>query len=331
MKSLKMEGRSRVVVAEVAEPVPGPGEVVIRTAASALCGSELHDYRGAGQKEGNGGHEAVGTIVVVGEGVCSARVGQRVGLSAVYGCGKCASCARGQYTWCRDRGFRGSMHAERFVTNALACHVLPEDVSTEAGVLLSGDGMGVPYHSNTRIPADARTVAVFGCGPIGLGTILLQAHLGRRVLAVDIVAFRLELARRLGASETIDASQGDVVSRVRALAEDGVDVAVEAAGRPDTLKQCFAAVRAGGTVMMNGEQGPVPLSPSDDFIRRDVTATGSWYYHFGEFGAMLAHFRQGLRVTDLITHRLPFVEGAAAFELFAAGKSGKVLLTYSAR
>jgi threonine dehydrogenase-like Zn-dependent dehydrogenase len=331
MRTLRMEGNGRIAVAEAAEPEAGPGEVVIRTEASAICGSELHVYRGEGQRDGNGGHEAVGRVAAVGPDVSVVRVGQRVGVSAVYGCGKCAPCARGQYTWCRSWSFRGSMHAERFVTGALACHVLPEDVPTEAGVLLSGDGLGVPYHSNTRIPGDARTVAVFGCGPIGLGSVLLQTHLGRRVLAVDIVSYRVELARRLGAAEAIDASGCDPVARIRELVADGVDVAIEAAGRPETLKQCFAAVRPGGMVVMNGEQGPVPLSPSDDFIRRDVAAVGSWYYHFGEFGSMLALYRRGLRVTDLITHRFPFEEGAAAFELFAARRSGKVLLNYPAR
>jgi threonine dehydrogenase-like Zn-dependent dehydrogenase len=331
MKSLKLEGKSRIVLVDVADPQAGTGEVVIRTEASVLCGSELHAYRGAGQEKGNSGHEAAGVVTALGDGVTRLRVGQRVGVSAVYGCGKCVYCARQQYTWCRGKHFCGSMHAERFIAHERACHVLPEDVSTEAGVLLSGDGMGVPYHSSTKFPEDARTVAVFGCGPIGLGSILLQAHLGRRVLAVDIAPYRLELARRLGAAEAIDASGGDAAARVRALTEDGVDVAIEAVGRPETLKQCFAAVRPGGMVIMNGEQGLVPLSPSEDFIRRDITAAGSWYYHFGEFGAMLALHRRGMRVTDLITHRLPFAESAAAFEMFAAGKTGKVLLAYAAQ
>jgi len=105
-----------------------------------------------------------------------------------------------------------------------------------------------------------------------------------------------------------------------------VDAAIEAAGRPETLKQCFRVVRPGGTVVLDGEQPAVPLSPSDDFIRRDVTAVGAWFYHFSEFGSELAMVRQGLRVEDLITHRFPLGEAEEAFRLFASGQTGKVIL-----
>jgi len=103
-------------------------------------------------------------------------------------------------------------------------------------------------------------------------------------------------------------------------------VCLEAAGRPETLKQCFAAVRTGGTVAMNGEQGAVPLSPSEDFIRRDITALGSWFYHAREVPRVMALYRQGLPVESLITHRYPLAEADEAFREFAAGRTGKVLL-----
>ena len=145
MKVLRLEGKGMVRMVEAVEPVPGPGEVVVETAMSAICGSELHAYHGAGMEAGNAGHEAVGTVAALGEGVTGLVVGQRVGASAVAGCGRCAYCERGQYTWCPDRAFYGSMHAERFVAAARACYPLPDDVSWEAGVLLTGDGLGVPY------------------------------------------------------------------------------------------------------------------------------------------------------------------------------------------
>jgi len=79
-------------------------------------------------------------------------------------------------------------------------------------------------------------------------------------------------------------------------------------------------------VVFNGEQPSVELSPSEDFIRRDITASGAWYYHFSEFGAMLALARQGLRIEDLITHRFPLGEAETAFHLFSSGQTGKVIL-----
>jgi threonine dehydrogenase-like Zn-dependent dehydrogenase len=329
MRMLKMEGNGVVTVIDAPEPVPGRGEVVVETAVSALCGSELHSYRGAGFPRGNGGHEAAGTVVATGPGVLTPEVGQRVGLSAVVGCGHCAFCARGQYTWCPDRRVQGNMHAERILTAAHGCHLLPNDVDWDAGVLLSGDGMGVPYHTSTRLTDPLiETVAIFGVGPIGLGNTLLQAHLGRRVIAVDVSPARLELAQQLGATHTIHAPDIEPVAQIQALTGGrGADVCLEAAGRPETLKQCFAAVRTGGTVVMNGEQPSVELSPSQDFIRRDITALGSWYYHFSEFPRMLALYREGLNITKLITHCYPLDEAATAFREFAAARTGKVLLT----
>jgi len=328
VRIVRLDGDCRASVIDAPDPAPGPGEVVVDTAVSALCGSELGSYRGAGSKSGNSGHEAAGIVSAMGEGVSGLRPGQRVGVSAIAGCGACPYCARGQYTWCPDRKFYGSMHAERFLAAANACHLLPDGVPWEIGVLISGDGLGVPFHTSTKMSSpDIRTVAVFGAGPIGLGNVLLQSYLGRRVAAVDISRPRLDLALKLGAETAVDAGAGEAAGAVRNwTGGDGADACIEAAGRPETLKQCFAAVRPGGTVVMNGEQRSVELSPSDDFIRRDITAVGAWYYHFGEFEGMAALYGEGLRVADLVTNTYPLEEAGAAFEEFAAGTSGKILL-----
>jgi threonine dehydrogenase-like Zn-dependent dehydrogenase len=304
--------------------------VVIETAVSAICGSEMHTYRGAGAASGNAGHEAVGTVAALGEGVSGLALGERVGASAIAGCGHCAYCERGQYTWCPDHTFYGSMHAERFVASANACYPLPDDISWEAGVLLTGDGLGVPYHTSRKIASsEIETVAVFGVGPIGLGNVLMQSHLGRRVIAVDLAPERLEMARRLGAAEVLDGGVGDVADQVRALTGGmGADVCIEAAGRPETALACFAAVRTAGMLVFNGEQGEVPLSPSAHFIRRDVTAVGSWFYHFSEIGPMIELYRKGLPILDLITHRFPYTEADKAYSLFASKQTAKVILEW---
>jgi propanol-preferring alcohol dehydrogenase len=225
------------------------------------------------------------------------------------------------------------MHAEQFLASANACYPLPEDVSWEAGVLLTGDGLGVPYHTWRKIASSAvETVAVFGVGPIGLGNVLMQSHLGRRVIAVDLAPQRLQLARDLGASEVVDGGAGDVADRVRALTGGvGADVCIEAAGRPEAALACFAAVRTAGTVVFNGEQGEVPLSPSAHFIRRDITAVGSWFYHFSEIGPMVDLYRNGLPILHLISHRYPFFQAAEAYKRFAARETAKVVLHWGSR
>ena len=319
MRLIKYEGQGAISIGEAPDPMPAAGEVVIKTAFSAICGSELHTYRGAGSPQGNSGHEAVGTVAELGEGVSNLAVGQRVGVSAIAGCGTCAYCLQGQYTYCRHHRFYGSMHAEQFLAAANACHPLPDDISWEVGVLLTGDGMGVPYHTSRKITApDIQTIAVFGVGPIGLGSVLMQSYLGRRIIAVDLSETRLHIAENFGAANTVNASTENTVERVLALTDGaGADVCIEAAGQPETALGCFAAVRTAGTVVFNGEQPAVPLSPSDHFIRRDITAVGSWFYHFSEFQNMLDLYRNGLRFDKLITHRYPFTEASSAYANFA--------------
>ncbi len=330
MRILKLEGQSNVSIVDAPEPVPGPGEVVIESAVSAICGSELHAYRGDGLQQGNSGHEAVGTVVETGEGIADLQIGGRVGVSAVAGCGNCEYCEKGQYTWCPERKVYANMHAERFLAAAHACYPLPDDVPWDLGVLIAGDGLGVPYHTSKKIAApEIRTVAVFGVGPIGLGNALMQTYLGRRVIAVDLSPERLEAAARLGASDLVNASESEPVAGIRALTGGaGADACIEAAGRPETALACFGAVRTGGIVVFNGEQGTLPLSPSDHFIRRDITAVGAWFYHFSEIDRMLELYRSGLRIADLISHRYPFAEAGPAFENVSSARPSKVLLKY---
>jgi threonine dehydrogenase-like Zn-dependent dehydrogenase len=333
MKTIRLLGNSLVECVDAPIPEPGQGEVVIATHISALCGSELKTYRGTGMEKGNSGHEAAGWVAHVGKGVADLKEGQRVGVSAIAGCGHCPYCDKGQNTYCTDRRYYGSTHSEYFVTAARACHLLPDDLDWEVALLISGDGFGVPYHTSTKLrgnPID--TVAIFGMGPIGLGNTLMQTHLGRSVIAVDVLANRLDLAHTLGASNTVLATETqDVVGAIRDLTDGrGVDVCIEAAGRPETAKQCFKAVRTAGTVVFNGEQPAVELSPSEDFIRRDITAVGSWYTHFNQFAPMLDLYRSGLEIDRLVTHRFPLEQAGEAFRDMASGKTGKVIINVQA-
>ena len=334
MRTLKLDGGSASRLIEVPELEPGPGQVVVRTRVSALCGSELGSYRGSGMGTGNSGHEGMGSVLRVGEGVTRVREGDRVGVSAIAGCGlpECEPCRRGQSTWCPSYRFYGSMHAEQFLTSETACLPLPEDVPDDVGVLIAGDGVGVPYHTSLKLAGkDIKAVAVFGLGPIGLGNVLMQSYLGRTVIGVDLSSERLELAARLGAALTIDARSGDPIEAIRAATGGhGADACIEAAGVPETAKQCFGAVRTAGIVVWNGEQRAVELSPSEDFIRRDVRAVGSWFFQVGEFPEMLRLARSGFAARSLVSHSFPFERAPEAFALFASRATGKVLLTYGA-
>ena len=328
MKIVEFAGNSSIRVIDAEPPTPAPGQALIQRAASAICGSEMKAFRGAGMPGGNGGHEAVGTVLSLGDGVDSLRIGQRVGVSAVTGCGACHECARGRFTWCAKSKSYSRMHAEQFVIPASACHILPDDVPWKEATLLTGDGLGVPYHTSRQIDrADINTIAVIGLGPVGLGNVLLQAHLGRRIIGVDLVDYRLDFAKTLGADVTLKAGD-ELIDQIRDLTDgEGVDVAIDCAGARASVHSSFLAARKGGTVVFNGESNDEMLAPSRDFIRREMRALGVWYYFFDDFKAMLSLYRNGLDVGRLISHEIPLEDAAIAYDLFNRGVTGKALLT----
>ena len=268
-------------------------------------------------------------MLAVGADVRHIQPGQRVGVSAVAGCGACDECARGRFTWCAGKKTYSQMHAEQFVISAVACHPLPDDLPWREAALLTGDGLGVPWHTAKKIDrADIaiETVLVMGCGPIGLGNILLQAHLGRRVIGVDMVDYRLKLARRLGADTALMADDRLIERILDLTAGEGADVVIDCAGQRASVANSFLAARKGGIVVFNGESNEEMLAPSRDFIRRELWAVGCWYYHFGEIEEMFALWRGGLDVARLITHEFALADAPAAFTLFDKGQTGKALL-----
>lgn len=327
MKILEMTGNATARVIDAAPPAPAPGEVIIETARSAICGSEMKTYRGKGIASSNSGHEAVGTVVELGDGVTKLAPGQRIGASAVVGCGHCAECAAGRFTWCRSTKSWSRMHAERFVIPARACSRLPDDLPWDEATLLTGDGMGVPWHTAKKIDRpDIETIVVMGLGPIGLGNVLMQAHLGRRVIGVDIVDYRVHFAARLGADVTIKADE-TLIERIVDLTDgEGADVVIDCAGKRASVSNSFASVRRGGIVVFNGESMEELLAPSRDFNRREIWAVGCWYYFMSEVPEMFDLWRKGLDVTKMITHRFPLDDAPEAFKLFDQGQTGKVLL-----
>jgi threonine dehydrogenase-like Zn-dependent dehydrogenase len=322
-----MLGSSQVTVKEFPDPVPAEGQVLVRITASGLCGSELKGYRAEGEREFNGGHEAAGEVVEA-NGCRLFQPGDRVGLHAVHGCGKCRWCAQGKYTFCPDKVGIGGTHAELVAVPEHTCLALPEGVPDDVGVLLSGDGLGVPYHVGKYLQTrGGEVVAVIGCGPIGLGNILVQNFYGAEVIALDVLESRLALATELGADHVINPEQTDPVEAVRNLTNGMLaDKCIEAVGKPETVKLALRLVANAGTVMACGEQGDVPINIGADLIRRDLTLRGSWFFHFYEFHEMVDLHSRGLWAEKLITDHFPLSEAGEAFAKFAAGETGKVIL-----
>lgn len=327
MLAVKLLGNGRVKVVQTLRPEAGKGWVVVRTKASALCGSELHSYFSDKGSETTPGHEVAGEVVEVGDGVSRLRAKDRVAINVIYGCGVCEFCRRGDWIFCNKIKVLAGGDAEYLAVPERNCFPLPSDVSFEQGALL-GDGVGTPYHAIKRLAINGtHTVALFGLGPVGLGALLILKLLNCKVIAVEISKYRQKLAKSLGADILIDASQQDPIEIIKEYTQgEGVDAAIDCVGKEITENQALDCAKKGGKVAFVGENRSATIKPSAQLIRKELTVIGSWYYNAGEYEELIALIRRGLSPEKMITHRFSLKEAQKAFSTFASGKSGKVVL-----
>ena len=326
MKSLRFVGNSRVEIEDVPEPAPTPDEVVIDIKVSALCGSEMGVFRSPEGRHGNPGHEFAGEVVDP-NGHSEFAPGDRVGAHVIVGCGTCPHCQAGNHCYCPDMLPSGYAHAERIAVSARHCLRIPDGMDWDTGVLVAGDAMGVAYHLSQRVGVQAHdTVAVFGCGPVGLGVVALWSFLGARVIGVDTAPYRRELAEKLGAWRTVEGGSAGTVDSLRKLTGGaGPDTCLECTGRPEAVAAAFEAAGKGGKVGIAGEQPEATFSPSRDLIHKELTVYGAWYFRLSEFAGMVELCNRGLKPKQLVTHRFSLEEAQQGYDLMARQECGKVL------
>jgi threonine 3-dehydrogenase len=331
VRAARFVGGGRVEIVELPVPEPGPGEVLVRVDACALCGTDRHALEHGAPV--TPGHETAGEVVETGPGVDAPRTGTRGVVYLVDFCGACAACRRGWTNICLDRrrmyGFDAPGGFADYQVVRAGCF-LPVDRRVRPGqatALL--DLLGTAGHALRRAgPATPRRVLVLGCGPIGLGALAMAAALGvAERYGVDLAGDRLELAERLGAVP-VDAARTDPVAFLRAAVPDGFDVVVEAAGRTETQRQALELAGPGGRVLVVAHNPrPLELRTSIDLIQREVALVGSEYFPVAELAANQALLLDG-RVDPgpLLTHRFPLEELGAACDAFWSGRTGKVLI-----
>jgi 2-desacetyl-2-hydroxyethyl bacteriochlorophyllide A dehydrogenase len=317
MRTLVWNGPSDVALGEAPVPSPDEEHVLVRIETSAICGSELHSGPGI-----NPGHEAAGILEQVPDG-SGFSVGERVGLSAVTGCGECESCHDGRQLFCRN-GWRihVGMHSEYVAVPVSSLRRLPEGTSPRDAVLITGDTLGVPVRGLRRVSSSAGDrVLVIGLGPVGLGHTLLRVHAGSEVVAIEPSEYRRDLAAGLGATAVLEPGE-DIGRRP--------EVVVESTGLPACIQLALDLVADQGTVLQSGEcEAMVEVNPSNTFIRREITYTGSWYYADEDYPEMVRRYEDGLPVSKLVTDVFPADDVAAAYEKFLSKNSGKILLDWT--
>lgn len=317
MRALQITGVGRPLVAvDLPEPEPGPGEVVVRVEAAGICRSDVH-YRSGHRPVPSlplvPGHEVAGMVVAVGDGVPDRRLGRRVCLHYLVTCGVCPACRRGAEPFCTTGQMIGldrqGGYAEAITIPERNTHDIPEGVSSEAAAVMMCSTATSLHALRRGALAPGETVAVIGCGGLGMSAIQLARALGAgRVFAVDLDPAKLDLARRLGAIP-IDA-RGDVVGAV--LAEGGADVALELVGRADLVGTAVATLAPGGRAVAVGITAEeFGIDPFRDLIRSERALLGAADHLAAEIDEILAMAARGvIDLSEVITGRIPLEAGA---------------------
>lgn len=317
------------------EPRPAPGQLVVRIVSSAICGSDLHIFKGkhpSAPLPVTIGHEFSGDVAAVGEGVSAFRPGDRVTVEPVVACGVCQACRRGEYGYCENISFTyrdGDGAMARFIAvRASNAYKLPDTLSYNAGALI--EPLAVAVHAVRRArPALGERVAVIGAGAIGLLITALCHQSGVRDIAVaDLSANRLRLASDYGASLTINPADRDFD---RAIAQwtngAGVDKSFECVGLESTFRQAMLCLRKNGLATVLGifEKAEIAI-PATRFITHEIRVQGSQGYCW-DFPAALGVAAE-LGLERLITHEFPLERLQDALETCLDNRSGavKVLL-----
>ena len=344
MKALVFHGPGRRSWEDVAKPtIIDPDDAIVRVDAVTICGTDLHILGGDVPEVTPGrvlGHEAVGTVEQVGDGVRNVKVGDRVLVSCISACGRCRFCREGSYGQCLGGGgwvlghLIDGTQAEyvRVPFADTSTHVLPDGVSDSDAVLLA-DIVPTAYEVgviNGQVgPGDV--VVIVGAGPIGLAAVITAKLFSpSHIVVVDGIASRREAAKRLGADVALDPAD-DLVAAVGQLTGGlGADVAIEAVGIPATFETCVELIRPGGRVANVGVHGkPVSLHLEKLWIR-NVTITTGLVDTF-ETPRLLRMLASGqLDVESFVTHRFGLEEMMDAYDFFArADESGALkVITY---
>ena len=345
-----MSGAMRAIVKNRAEagatleerPIPtcGSDEVLIRVKYVSLCGTDFHIYKWDKWAAGRVkpplivGHELSGEIVQVGERVSGWSPGDLVAVETRIVCGHCKACRLGRSNLCathkiigvdRDGGF-----AEYIAMPAVNLWRVDPTIPLHTASIM--EPLGNAVHAVLAGDVVAKTVAVVGCGPLGLLGILVAKAVGaHKVIAMDVNEYRLNLAKEIGADVVIASNQEDPVAVAKSLTDGlGADVVLEMSGNEQAIRQSFAMLAAGGHISMLGvADTTVELDITDGIVFKGATIygiTGRLMYKTWEQTSNLLSSGQ-LDLTSVITHQLPFEKFEEGFALMQSGQCGKIVLS----
>jgi L-iditol 2-dehydrogenase len=337
MRVAVYRSNSDIRVEERPRPVAGPGEILVRIVASGVCGSDVLEWYRIKKAPLVLGHEVAGTVADVGAGVTAWRVGDRVAVTHHVPCNTCRACLGGHHTAC------ATLHTTNFDPGGFAEYVrvpalqtdrgvvrLPDEVSFDEGTFAEPLGCVVRAQRLARVGA-GDAVLVIGAGISGLLHVALARALGAgTILATDVSPWRLEMAKRFGATAAFMAGP-DVPAQVAAATGGHLaDRVIVCTGAPAAVNQSMLLVASGGTVLFFGapDQEGVTCIPFPEIWRREITLQTSYGAAPADLALAIELIRaRRVPVAEMITHRLPLERTSEAFQLVAAGgESIKVIV-----
>ncbi|HYA61840.1 MAG TPA: zinc-binding dehydrogenase [Candidatus Sulfotelmatobacter sp.] len=343
MQAAYLPGNSTVELRTAPVPNPGHGEVLLRVKASTICGSDIrciyHEHLGKGPEGYQGviaGHEPSGEIVEAGSGCRRFRVGDRVIVYHISGCGICNDCRRGYMISCTSEKYRraygwqrdGAM-AEYMLAEEKDLIALPDQLSYADGAQVAC-GFGTVYEGLERIGINGNhAVLITGLGPVGLAAAALCRNLGaQRIIGIEIVRERVQIAKNLGLCDAVLNPGSDNVAEVKDLTGGfGVERAVDCSANAEARATAIRATRKWGKIAFLGEGGNVQFNPSPDIIHDQKTIYGSWVTSTWLMEELVERLvRWNLHPEEIITHRFALRDVAEAYRLMASGKCGKVAI-----
>jgi len=336
---VKFEPKAGVQIREVPIPDVGPTDVLVKVEVASICGTDLHIYNWDPWAQGRiappliPGHEFCGHVAAVGSEVTSVKEGDLVSAEMHVACGKCLQCRIGEGHICQNVKIIGIDQNGAFADFVL----IPESniwkldpaIPHEYASIL--DPLGNAVHTALSGDLAAKTVAITGCGPIGLFAIAVARACGAaQVFAIEVNEYRRNIARQMQADLVLDPATEDVRTIVREHTQGyGVDVLLEMAGHKDAVKLGFDILRTGGRVSLLGiPSRPLEIDLARDIIFKGATVLGiNGRKMFETWFQMTALLKAGkLELHPVITNRLPISEFNHGMELLNSGKASKILL-----
>lgn len=336
-RAVYMTGLKKMEIREIEIPVPKEKEVLVKLEYVGICGSDVHylEHGKIGNFIVNGdfilGHECAGTIAAVGEGVKDLKIGDKVALEPGCTCGQCEFCKTGRYNLCPDVEFLATPPYDGCLMNYISfpanmAFKLPDNVSTKEGALVEPLAVGLHAASQGGVRLGDKVV-ILGAGCIGLVTLLACKAFGATdVIVVDVIEKRLEAAKKLGASQVINARDVNAAEKIAELTDGkGVDKVIETAGSEFTIKQTPYLVKRGGTIVLVG------LAPKDiiefDFmqIMTKEAEIKSVFRYRNLYPAAIGAIADGkIDVKGIVTHEFDFEDTKKAFDFVIENKNDVV-------